>query len=88
MSQHCAATARSQPKLRTHLCRQQFKAGKNAEQVAFALADVALKRYTTDNVSVVVIDFKGEGWTAKPPKKARATSSGGGVLGTLFGKKG
>lgn len=64
--------------------RQQFKAGRSAEQVAYALTDIALKRYTTDNVAVVVVDMKGEGWTAKPKK---AGGSGGGLLGSLFGKK-
>lgn len=44
-------------------CRKEFKSGKDAQAVADSLADIALKRYTADNVAVVVADLKGsEGW--------------------------
>jgi hypothetical protein len=49
--------------------------------VADLLVDVAVKRYTADNVAVIVTDFKGrEAWTAKPPKP----SKGGGRNGSNF----
>jgi serine/threonine protein phosphatase PrpC len=63
-------------------CRQQFRGGKNAQQVAEALVDIALKRYTTDNVGVVVADLKGpEGWQKKTVKG----KGGGRLFGGLFG---
>lgn len=61
--------------------RQQFRGGKSAQQVADALVDIALKRYTTDNVAVVVADLKGpEGWQKKTVK-----GKGGRLFGGLFG---
>lgn len=66
-------------------CRQQFKNGKSAQAVAELLVDIALKRYTTDNVAVVVADLRGkDAWTAKPAKPARK----GGLLTQLFGGNG
>lgn len=42
--------------------------------------DTALKRYTSDNTSIIVVDLKGpEYWAAKGAKKA------GGLFGGLFG---
>lgn len=62
-------------------CRQQFRGGKNAQQVADAIVDIALKRYTTDNVAVVVADLKGsDGWQKKTQK-----GKGGRLFGGLFG---
>jgi serine/threonine protein phosphatase PrpC len=62
--------------------RSQFKQGKGAQGVAEALVDIALKRYTTDNVAVIVADMKGgrEAWTARP-KGGRKP----GLLSGLFG---
>ena len=37
--------------------RNAFKKGFNAQQVAERLAELAIKRYTTDNVAVVVVDL-------------------------------
>eukprot|EP00879_Flechtneria_rotunda_P026088 GHRR01027772.1.p1 GENE.GHRR01027772.1~~GHRR01027772.1.p1 ORF type:complete len:246 (+),score=82.68 GHRR01027772.1:386-1123(+) len=52
--------------------RQQFRSGKDAHQVAHALVEIALKRYTADNVAVIVADLKGkEAWTSKPNKGER-----------------
>lgn len=60
--------------------RGQFKQGKSAQQVADALVEIALKRYTTDNVAVIVADMKGkDSWTAKPSRKGK------GLLSGLFG---
>eukprot|EP00775_Hariotina_reticulata_P002105 gene2105-2424_t len=61
--------------------RQQFKNGKSAQQVAEALVEIALKRYTTDNVAVIVCDLKGrDSWTTKPQKAPRK-----GLLSSMFG---
>ncbi|KAF8071024.1 PPH1 [Scenedesmus sp. PABB004] len=61
--------------------RQQFRGGKDAQEVAAALVDIALRRYTTDNVAVVVADLKGgrDAWTAKPARGERK-----GLLSSLF----
>jgi hypothetical protein len=66
----------------THNHRSQFKQGKSAQGVADSLVDIALKRYTTDNVAVIVADMKGgkEAWTAKPKAAPRK-----GLLSGLFG---
>lgn len=37
--------------------RNAFKKGFSAQEVAERLAELAIKRYTTDNVSVVVVDL-------------------------------
>jgi serine/threonine protein phosphatase PrpC len=60
--------------------RTQFKSGKNAQEVAEALAELALKRYTADNTCVAVIDLLG-------PER-REASGGGGGGGGGGGKKG
>jgi serine/threonine protein phosphatase PrpC len=64
--------------------RAQFKQGKDAQAVAEALADLALKRYTADNVVVAVVDLLG------PEKRATggagASKGGGGLFGGLFGR--
>lgn len=60
--------------------RKEFKAKRSASEVAQSLTGLALKRYTTDNVGVVVIDLKGaDVWGAKPQKAKRK-----GLLGGLF----
>lgn len=57
--------------------RRELKAGKSAEDVADSLCGLALKRYTADNVAVVVVDLKGRDyWTAKPPKPKRSSMFG------------
>lgn len=61
-------------------CRQQFRGGKDAQKVADALVDISLRRYTTDNVAVIVADLRGqEAWQAKP------TKGKGNLLRGLFG---
>jgi serine/threonine protein phosphatase PrpC len=37
--------------------RNAFRAGKSAQNVADGLVDRALKRYTADNVAVIVVKF-------------------------------
>lgn len=59
--------------------RNKLRVGNTAEQVAEGLVATALQRKSTDNVSVVVVDFKGEEhWQAQ---------KGGGLLGGLFGRR-
>ena len=50
--------------------RNAFKKGFSAQQVADRLAELAIKRYTTDNVAVVVVNL---GILSKP-----SASMGGG----------
>lgn len=58
--------------------RREFKARKSAEQVAQTLTSIALKRYTTDNVAVVVIDLLGSDvWAAGNQKAKRKPLLGG-----------
>lgn len=55
------------------LARQQFKQGKDSQQVADHMARLALRRHTADNVAVAVIDLLGsteKGWQAKKKKGA------------------
>lgn len=60
-------------------CRSQFKQGKSAQAVADGLVEIAIKRYTTDNVAVIVADLKGkEAWTARPKSNRK------GLLSSLF----
>jgi protein phosphatase 1G len=61
--------------------RKQFNAGAGAQQVADSLTELALKRYTTDNTSVVVVDLRAD----RTP--GRQAAAGGGWLGGLFGGK-
>lgn len=62
--------------------RSQFKQGKSAQAVADALVDIAIKRYTTDNVAVIVADLKGaDAWKARPKSNRK------GLLSGLFSKK-
>ena len=54
--------------------RNAFKKGSSAQQVAERLAQLAIRRYTTDNVAVVVVDLGtlGAGRAAeKTPHKFR-----------------
>lgn len=63
-------------------CRSQFKQGKSAQQVADCLVEIAIKRYTTDNVAVIVADMKGtDAWKARPKSNRK------GLLSGFFGKK-
>lgn len=58
------------------IARSEFLKGKKAQDAASRLAALAVKRYSTDNASVVVVDIRGskEGWV--DPNK----SKGGGWL--------
>ncbi|GIL79279.1 hypothetical protein Vretimale_16457 [Volvox reticuliferus] len=63
--------------------RKEFRAKKDASEVAASLAGLALKRYSTDNVAVVVVDLQGSDvWTAKPQKGKQLRK--GGIFGGLF----
>lgn len=63
-------------------CRSQFKQGKSAQAVADALVEIAIKRYTTDNVAVIVADMKGaDAWKARPKSNRK------GLLSGFFSKK-
>lgn len=42
------------------LVRRQFKRGFNAQEISDYLCDLAIRRYTTDNVACVVIDLRNE----------------------------
>ncbi|DBA83228.1 TPA: hypothetical protein ACH3X2_006741 [Trebouxia sp. C0005] len=53
------------------IARQQFKRGKDAQEVADHIARLAVKRHTYDNVAVAVVDILGskeDGWKAKKKK--------------------
>lgn len=53
------------------IARQQFKRGKNAQEVADHIAGLAVRRHTYDNVAVAVVDLLGStetGWKAKKKK--------------------
>lgn len=66
----------------TRWARKEFKAGRSPQQVADSLTAIAMKRYTSDNVAVVVIDLKRPGeWTQKP---GRATGQRKGIF-SMFG---
>lgn len=59
------------------VCRSQFKQGKSAQAVAHSLVEIAVKRYTTDNVAVIVADLKGQpAWTARPKSNRKGLLSG------------
>jgi hypothetical protein len=60
----------------TAAARRLFAAGRDARGVAEGLVELALKRYTNDNVSVVVVDLG----------RPRVADGGGGWLGGLFGR--
>lgn len=63
-------------------CRSQFKQGKSVQAVADALVEIAIRRYTTDNVAVIVADLKGaEAWKARPKSTRK------GLLSGFFSKK-
>lgn len=62
--------------------RSQFKQGKSVQAVADALVEIAIKRYTTDNVAVIVADLKGaDAWKARPKSNRK------GLLSGLFGSR-
>jgi len=63
--------------------RKEFKARRNAQEVAESLVALALKRYTTDNVACIVVDLKGqEHWN--PTRNGRMSKP---LLGGFFGSK-
>ena len=60
------------------LIRQNFKQGRHPEEIAERVAQLAMKRYTTDNAAVIVVDLLGEeGWAEIGAKK----KAGKGFLG-------
>ena len=63
--------------------RNMFKKGNSAQEVAQKLADLAVRRYTTDNVAVAVVDL-GTMHDASAAKKGGSGKSKG-LLG-MFGK--
>jgi uncharacterized membrane protein YgcG len=58
--------------------RKQFRAGKDAQQVAEAMTSIALKRYTADNVGVVVVDLRRDGGGGSNSSNGSNGSNGGG----------
>ncbi|KAG2452023.1 hypothetical protein HYH02_003061 [Chlamydomonas schloesseri] len=74
------------PREAVQWARKEFKAKKDASEVAASLAGLALKRYSTDNVAVVVVDLQGaDFWSCKPkpPIKTIAGRKPGGMFGFL-----
>ncbi len=60
---------------------------RGARQVAESLITTALRRHTTDNTSVVVVDLKGEAyWREQGSKKGGGAPALGKMFGGLFGK--
>jgi serine/threonine protein phosphatase PrpC len=59
--------------------RKLFREGADPQKVADKLAHMALKRYTADNVAVIVVDLGGgpNGWGPRQPSR-------GGLFG-MFG---
>lgn len=53
------------------VARNNFKRRATAQEVAEKLADLAMKRHTTDNVGIIVVDLGGgkNGWGAAKPKQ-------------------
>ncbi|KXZ41169.1 hypothetical protein GPECTOR_693g836 [Gonium pectorale] len=76
------------PREAVQWARKEFKAKKDAAQVAASLTGLALKRYSTDNVAVVVVDLQGQDfWRGKPKGKAAGPApakKAGGMFGGLF----
>ncbi|MEW5301452.1 MAG: hypothetical protein WDW36_004312 [Sanguina aurantia] len=65
--------------------RKEFKAQSTPEQVADFLTAMALKRYTTDNVAVVVVDLAGPAyWDPRSPANKPAAKS---MFGGFFSSK-
>jgi len=65
--------------------RRDFLKGLRPAQIAESLIQVALKRYTSDNTSTVVVDLKGpEYWAEQAAKQKKGISLFGGLFG---GKK-
>ena len=63
--------------------RKELTAGKPPAEVAASLAALAIKRHTSDNVGVVIVDLKGrDHWAAV---KGKAAQKKGGMFGGLFG---
>ncbi|PNW84026.1 hypothetical protein CHLRE_04g218150v5 [Chlamydomonas reinhardtii] len=74
------------PREAVQWARKEFKAKKDAAEVAASLTGLALKRYSTDNVAVVVVDLQGaDFWSCKPkpPIKTVAGRKPGGMFGFL-----
>ncbi|KAG2423756.1 hypothetical protein HXX76_015032 [Chlamydomonas incerta] len=74
------------PREAVQWARKEFKAKKDAAEVAASLTGLALKRYSTDNVAVVVVDLQGaDFWSCKPkpPIKTVTGRKPGGMFGFL-----
>ena len=63
--------------------RNAFKKGSSAQEVADRLAQLAIRRYTTDNVAVVVVDLGTLG--AKHAAQASSRAQKGKGLFGMFG---
>lgn len=61
------------PREAVQWARKEFKAKRDASAVAASLTGLALKRYSTDNVAVVVVDLQGSDFWQAKPKKAITT---------------
>jgi serine/threonine protein phosphatase PrpC len=60
--------------------------GKDAQQVADLMTSIAVKRYTADNVAVVVVDLRADKQAGSSSGGSRSKGGGGGGLfGGLFG---
>lgn len=68
--------------------RKQFKNGRDAQGVAEAMTAIALKRYTADNVAVIVVDLRRDkkGGGGGTGKAGGGKGGGGGLFGGLFGR--
>ena len=64
--------------------RNAFKKGSSAQQVAERLAQLAIRRYTTDNVAVVVVDLGTLG-AGRAAEKTNGTAQKGKGLFGMFG---
>ncbi|KAF5841103.1 phosphatase 2C-like domain-containing protein [Dunaliella salina] len=60
-----------QPREAMLYARKELLRGKSAQEVAESLVEVALKRYSSDNISTLVVDFKDPEYWAGQNKKPR-----------------
>lgn len=65
-----------EPREAMQWARKEFQKGLDPEQVAESLVKIALKRHTTDNTSVVVVDLKGADYWKAAGKKGGGFSFG------------
>lgn len=70
-----------QPREAIIWARKEFKAKSSAKKVAEGLTSLALRRYSTDNVAVVVVDLQGPSYWSEKPKKAAKKPLFGGMFG-------